>query len=520
MDLDALSPEKRALVARILKEQGERYNHFPASFAQARLWFIEQLNPGQATYNIPCALYLEGPLDIASLEWAFARIVERHDALRTSFTAIDGVPLQVVHPRAELHLEIEDRPTPVDRHDEVVVEAGTREGQRRFDLKKAPLIRAKVLRLSDNASALLVVLHHIIADGWSVSLLFRELAELYAAHRSGRAPNLPALSIQYKDFAVWQRRTLQGERLDAQLAYWRQRLSGIPEIAELPSDRPRRPRQQFAGRRKVTYLEPALATAVRALCKAEESTLFVVGLAAFNVLLTRYTGQPEAVVGTTMANRTRVEVEPLIGFFVNMAVLRTDCGDNPSFRDLLARVRTEALGIHAHQDLPFDILVNHLQPSRDLSRQPVFQVVFAVQNIPFGDMALAGLAARGVELDNGTAKWDLFVSLMDFGGRIRTTWEYDSDLFDDATIDRFAASYARILQGVCADPTQPILALPMASADERETVVDAWNRTAIDVPIHSVIAEVEAWAAAQPETLALVSADQRLTYRELDEGAR
>ncbi|MCP4663702.1 MAG: non-ribosomal peptide synthetase, partial [bacterium] len=348
---------------------------------QQRLWFLDQFTPASAAYNIPSPLRLSGAVNRARLEWTFNALVRRHEVLRTTFPAASGRPRQVIAPRLELALPLVDLRSPAqERREAEALRLAAEEALRPFDLRTGPLIRSTLLRLADEEHVLLVTMHHIVSDGWSMGIFFRELQALYAAARySVSAPGLPELPIQYADFAYWQRRWLSGEVLEAELAYWRAELAGAPPQLELPTDRPRPAVVSYRGRVREVALSAELAGALTALSRSRDATLYMTLLAAFKTLLTRYSGQQDIVVGSPIAGRNRREIEALVGFFVNTLVLRTDLAADPSFERLLARVRRVALDAYAHQDLPFEQLVDELQPQRDTSLHPLFQVMFVLQ---------------------------------------------------------------------------------------------------------------------------------------------
>ncbi|HYH79110.1 MAG TPA: amino acid adenylation domain-containing protein, partial [Longimicrobium sp.] len=351
----------------------ERTGALPLSFAQERLWFLDRLEPGSTTYNIPAAWRLGGALDAAALERALGEIVRRHEALRTVFAEVDGSPVQVIAPFGGFALPVEDLSGDSDREAALGRRAGE-EARRAFDLSAGPLFRAALLRLGDEDHVLLLSMHHIVTDGWSMGVLFRELSALYAAYREGGESPLADLAVQYADHAVWQREQLEGEVLDRQLSYWRERLAGAPELLELPADRPRPPVQTYRGASVPVQLSPELLERLQALGRSEGATLYMTLLGAFQVLLSKYSGSEDVVVGSPIAGRTRGEVEELIGLFLNTLVLRTDLSGDPSFRELLGRVREATLGAYEHQEVPFEKLVAELQPERSLSHSPLFQV--------------------------------------------------------------------------------------------------------------------------------------------------
>ncbi|RMF32232.1 MAG: non-ribosomal peptide synthetase, partial [Chloroflexi bacterium] len=381
-----------------------RDGDLPLSFAQQRLWFLDQLEPGSPFYNIPTAVRLTGPLDVAALEASLNEILRRHESLRTTFPTVDGRPRQQIAPELTLSLPVIDlRGLPEAEREAQALRLATEEAQRPFDLAQGPLIRALLLQLDDDDHIALLTMHHIVSDGWSMGILIQEIAVLYDAFSQGRPSPLPELPIQYADFAAWQRKWLQGEVLERQLAYWKEQLADLPPLLELPTDRPRPAVQSFRGRTHSFVLPETLSRAIQELGRREGATLFMTLLAAFQALLYRYTGQERFAVGTPIANRNRAEIEGLIGFFVNTLVLRADFADNPTFRQVLKRVRETALGAYAHQDLPFEMLVDALQPERDLSHTPLFQVMFVLQDTPMGSHRLSHLTLSPVEAETGIA---------------------------------------------------------------------------------------------------------------------
>ncbi|MCA1683762.1 MAG: condensation domain-containing protein, partial [Actinobacteria bacterium] len=398
------------------------------------------------------AVSLTGPLDVAALEAALNEVVRRHEALRTRFATVDGRPRQRVVPAPVLRLEAADLAAAGGEAEAQRVAA--EEAGRPFDLAQGPLVRARLLRLSPRHHVVVLVLHHIVADGWSLNLLFEELAVLYAAFAQGRPSPLAEPAIQYADFAAWQRQWLSGEVLQTQLRYWHQRLEDLPAL-ELPTDRPRPPLARGEGASERFTLPPALAQGVAALARQAGATPFMALLAGWAALLHRYGGQSEVVVGTPIAGRTRVEIEPLIGFFANTLVLRTDVGGNPTTRELLGRVREVCLGAYAHQDLPFERLVEELAPEREPSRNPLFQVMFSLE--PRRKWPeLPGLRLRPLPVPTATAKFDLTLALAEAPEGLRGVAEYSTDLFDPPTVARLVGHYRRLLEAMVADPDRPV----------------------------------------------------------------
>ncbi|WP_437931241.1 amino acid adenylation domain-containing protein [Sorangium sp. So ce291] len=495
---------------------------FPASFAQQRLWFLEQLEPGSAAYHIAQATRIRGPLDQGALRRAVAAVVARHESLRTTFASRQGRPVQLVALEADADVPLVDLGAlpPGERHAAFrrELEAAAR---RPFDLARGPLLRLALLRQTPVDHALLVTVHHLVADAWSMGVLVREIAALYGAARAG-APlegHLPELPIQYADFVAWQNDLLAGPAFEDQLGYWRRALDGAPEALELAADRPRPARQASRGGQASLDLGPELTRSIKALSQREGVTPFMTLLAAFQVLLARRGGQDDIVVGTPIANRTRVETEGLIGLFANTLALRTRLGGDPTFRDLLGRVREACLGAYAHQDLPFEKLVEALQPTRDLSRSPLFQVLFVLQSAPAPALELAGLVFEPIETSGGTAKLDLSLSLAERGRGLFAALEYSADLFDAATAERMLGHYRALLQAATADPGQRVGALPLLAPEEREALVSAWNDTAAPVEERCVHELFEAQVERAPERTALIFEDERLTYGDLDRRA-
>ncbi|HEX3253018.1 MAG TPA: amino acid adenylation domain-containing protein, partial [Pyrinomonadaceae bacterium] len=401
MDQEVLAPSLRAV-----KRDGD----LPLSFAQQRLWFIDQLEPGQSTYNIPAAVRLTGELDVVALERALSEVVRRHEALRTTFPTVDGLPVQRIAEASSLQLPLVDLSGMVAPETEVE-RIASEEAQLPFDLSVGPLLRAQLLRVSAEEHVVLVTVHHIVSDGWSMSLLVREVSRLYEAYRSGQESPLAELPIQYADYATWQREWLSGEVLEKELSYWREQLAGAPPVLELPADHVRPPVQTFRGARQSFVIDASVAEGVKALSRREGATLFMTLLAAFETLLYRYSGQTSVVVGTPIAGRTQVEVEELIGFFVNTLVLRTEVSGGLSFVELLRQVKEVALGAYAHQEVPFEKLVEELEPERSLSHTPLFQVMFVMQNEDPVGVSMSGLELSGVQTERVTAKFDLTLQL-------------------------------------------------------------------------------------------------------------
>jgi amino acid adenylation domain-containing protein len=503
-----------------------RKGPLPLSFAQQRLWFLDQLQPGSPLYSIPGAFSVRGVLDVGALEQSLGALVQRHEPLHTTFATHDEQPVQIIDPTLPLALPVIDLSQIADdRLREAEVERLAREESRRpFHLQYGPLVRATLLRLNAGEHVLLLTLHHIVADGWSAEIFFNELDAYYIARRTGTAVQLPDLPIQYADYAAWQQEWLQGEVLEQQLAFWREQLSGAPPLLELPLDHPRPAVQTFYGARYPFGLPPTLAAQLKALSQQEGVTLFMTLLAALPTLLSRYSGQTDIVIGTPIAGRAHIEVEQLIGFFVNTLVLRTDLSGNPRFREVLVRVREMALAAYTHQDLPFEKLVGELQPDRNLSQSPLFQVLFVLQNVSSDGASIHlpghGLNLEQLEVSSGTAKFDLSFELIETPAGIEGYIEYNTDLFETATIQRIVGHYTTMLQNIVTDPDQQIATLPLLTPAERRQILEEWNDTSKSHPqnqcLHSLF---EAQAAQTPDRVAVVSEDHQMTYQELNERA-
>ncbi len=533
-----LSPEKRALLEQQLAEKraaGEkeqplspirscaRNQTLPLSFSQERLWFLDQLEPGSAAYNISVAFRLAGPLNAPALEQSLNEIVQRHETLRTTFAVKDGQPAQVIAPALKLALAVNDLGCLSEMEREAQVrELVTKEAQSSFDLAQGPLLRAVLLRLNSQEHILLLVMHHIISDGWSMGVFNRELAALYTALLTGQPPRLAELAIQYADYARWQRAWLQEKSLERQLTYWQKQLGQSPPSLELPTDRPRPAVQTFRGATHSFMLPAGLTQSLQSQSRQEGVTLFMTLLAAIKVMLYRYTGQENIVVGTPVANRNRPEVEDLIGFFVNTLALRTEVAGNLTFQELVGQVRETTLDAFAHQDLPFEKLVEALQPERDMSRNPLFQVMFALQNTPTEPLRLPGLSVTAVEIESKAAQFDLTFSIEETDQGLYGLIEYNTDLFDANTIERTAKHYKVLLEGIVAKEglEQQLGQLPLLTAAERHQLLVAWNNTATEYPRDKCIHELfEAQAKQTPDAVAVIFENQHVTYQELNRRA-
>ncbi len=494
-------------------------DHLTLSFSQQRLWLLAELEPDSAAYNVTAAIRLTGPLNVDALEQSLNEIIKRHAVLRTNFTAIDGQPVPIVSPAISFTLERSDlRALPEDEREMAVDRFASESGARPFNLSRGALLRAALLQLREQEHAVVLALHHIIFDAWSMGVLVSELSALYEAFRSGAPSPLPELSVQYTDFAFWQREWLQGEVLEKQLSYWRQQLDGAPAMLKLPLARPRPAKQSDRGASHSILLPKSLSEALQSLAREERVTLFMILLAAFDTLLYRYTGEADVVVGSNVAGRNSAQVEPLIGFFVNTFVLRTDLSGDPGFGDLLARVRKTALDAYAHQDVPFELLVSVLQPERSLSRTPLFQVMFTLQSARRPELTLADLIVTPIEIQRSVAKFDLEVNMGQTAEGITAYFEYNTDLFDASNIECLARHFQTLLESIVADPRQPLSTLALLSGPERQRILYDWNNTKDEVPVENCFPQLfEARVAQRPNAIAVVCDGQQLTYSELNQ---
>jgi uncharacterized protein YbdZ (MbtH family) len=460
-----MPPEKRALLESRLKHKSvaglansssipRRHDSvaWPMSFAQQRLWFLDQLEPESSFYNMAQSIRLEGSLNVEDLKKSLCTIVERHEVLRTNFIDVAGVPSQHIAPAKAIPVsEIDLTESPERERSEMLQRLLQEESGRQFNLSRDLMLRATLVRLAASDHILLLVTHHIASDGWSSAILWQELAALYGAFSRGESDPLPELPIQYADFAVWQRQWLQGDILERQLSYWKKQLSGF-EVLNLPTDRPRPAIQTHRGSQQSIDLSKELTQNLMGLCRSERATLFMTLLAAFQVLLYRYSGQEDILVGSPIAGRTCPEIEGLIGFFVNTLVLRNDLSGDPTFRELLSRVRESAIEAYEHQDIPFEKLVEEIRPERDLSRSPITQVLFALQNVPRQGRDLPGLTTRRVDIKSESALFELSLYTWEEKEVLRARLHYNTDLFDADSITRMLEHYKVLLQGIVRNP--------------------------------------------------------------------
>ncbi|MCL6589239.1 MAG: amino acid adenylation domain-containing protein [Firmicutes bacterium] len=487
----------------------------PLSFAQERLWFLQQFDPESPAYNIPLAIRLQGTIRVPVLERRLNQIVRRHESLRTTFRAVGGRPVQIVAPPEDFTLPVITPPVGE------IQELPLREAARRpFDMEHGPLFRVALFQLGETEAVLLMTIHHLVADGWSVGIILKELIALFEAECDGKPSPLPDLPVSYLDFAIWQRDRIQGEFLERELSYWRQQLAGAPPVLDLPLDHPR-PKVQSSQGTFAEFTVPApVLKSLKALAGQQNATLFMLLLALFKTQLYRYTAQEDLLVGTPVAGRNQVETEGLIGLFVNTLVLRTDFSGAPSFIELLERVRRVALDAYAHQELPFEKLVEELRPERNLSYTPLFQVMFVFQNAPLPAVDLPGIKVTPLTIDCGFAQFDLSMTLWEEDEGLKGTLEYNTDLFEAATIERMIGHYRMLLEAAVADPRQKITQAPLLTPAERRQILEEWNGPHKPYPRERGVHQLfEDQAAKTPEAVAVIFEERRLTYRELNQRA-
>lgn len=529
----ALSPEQRALFELRLKQKELSIKKITSiskrkssdvlllSLVQERLWFLYQLQPDIPLFNDSILIHVTGKLDSIALEKSFNEIIKRHEILRTTFKIVDTQPIQIIAPTLTLKLlilDLQDLSKP--EQEELVKQIISEQSSKTFDLTQELLLRCKLIRLKQQEHIILLTMHHIICDGLSRQIFYRELGTLYQAFCDGTAPALPELPIQYADFALWQRQSLDDQTYKSQLVYWQQKLENLPPVLTLPTDNPRPAVQSLRGARQTLILPQSLTEALKSLSQKEGVTLFMVLLAAFKTLLYRYTGQTDLVVGTPIANRNQIETENLLGCFINTLVLRTDLSNNPSFRELLARVRETTLAAYAHQDLPFEQLVKELQPERTLSHNPLFQTMFVFQDAPLQALELPGLKLTPSIVDSGFAEFDLTLFLEDTKQGLMGALEYNTDLFGADTINRMIGHWQTLLAGIVSHPDEKISQLPLLTKFEENQLLVDWNQTTTDYAKDQCIHQLfEAQVERTPNAVAVVFADQQLTYRELNEKA-
>ncbi|HET8844323.1 MAG TPA: amino acid adenylation domain-containing protein, partial [Ktedonobacteraceae bacterium] len=501
-------------------QPGARPTPLPLSFAQQRLWFLDQLEPASPRYNITGAVRLQGQLNEQAFSASIQALLQRHESLRTSFGSQQGVPCQVIAPTLQLSLPLVDLTgLAPEQHDRLVHELARQEALQPFVLQVGPLLRGWLLRTSPEHHVLVLSLHHIITDGWSMQVLISEVTRLYSHLLHQPSAPLPPLPLHYADYALWQRAWLQGERLEQLLAYWRTHLQGAPSLLSLPTDHPRPQMQSFHGASCQLRLSKSLVASFKALCSQQEVTLFMGLLAAFQILLARYSGQDDLLIGIPIANRSQAELDGVIGFFANTLVLRTDMGGNPDFRTLVRRVRQVCLQAYAHQDAPFDLVVEALQPERDLGRNPLFQVMFALQPGQQESLELEGLTWSALSLPGQQAHCDLALYLDEEGEEIGGVLEYSTDLFERERIQRMIEQWQILVEGIVAAPASPLSALPLLPPHERQQLVEL-NKNHTNYPADRSIAQVfEAQVERHPQTGALLFGNIQLNYEQLNQRA-
>ena len=503
-----------------IRSRATRGEPAPLSFAQERLWFLEQLEAESTAYNICRASRLLGNVSSPLLEASLNEIISRHETLRTAFRVIDGKPVQVVRPAEGVSIDFVDLCSVQESERDANIQREIQaEALRPFDLESGLLLRCALLRVGEQEHILVLTTHHSAADAWSMGTLTRELWTLYDAFSNGRPCPLEPLPVQYSDYAVWQREWLQGDVFESQLGYWKERLKDL-SVLNLPTDRPRKPRQSFHGARLAIELPKELTSSVNEMSHRFAVTPFMILLAAFHVLFYRYTGQEDVVIGSPIANRRRPEVEGLIGFLVNTLVLRADLSGKPSFTELLFHVRDVCVGANANQDLPFEKLVQELQPERDPSRNPLFQVMFVLQNATRPFIGIPGLRIEPVEVSTSRSPFDLSLFLRERDGKYVGHIEYSTDLFDHDRIERMTGHFRTLLEAIVKEPDQPIAGMPILTEAERHRILVEWNDTAADYPKDKCIHRLfEQQVERTPETIAVEFEHQQITYRELDRRA-
>ncbi|HKP86187.1 MAG TPA: condensation domain-containing protein, partial [Blastocatellia bacterium] len=501
-------------------ERAPRDKALALSFAQQRLWFFDRLQPGSPLYNVPSALLVKGDLNVTALRQSLNEIVKRHEALRTTFAANGGEPVQTIAQDVYVPLPVVDLTSLREgERDSEAKRLTLEEGQQPFDISRGPLMRAKLLRTNDDTHVLLLTVHHIVFDGWSGRVFVTELGELYNSLSAGEAASLPALGIQYSDFAHWQREWMRGEVLASQLSYWTEQLESLSRL-DVPTDFPGREAESFKGARQTFLVAKELAGSLNELSRRKGVTLFMLLLAAFDALLHRYSRQEDIVVGTPIANRNRTEIEGLIGMFVNTLAIRVNLGGNPTFNELLGRVREAALGAYAHQDLPFEKLVEELHLERDARRNPVFQVMFVLHNTPMPPLQLTGLTLSPLDVETGTAKFSLTLSMMESEEGLIGSLEYNTDLFKASTIEHMVCGFETLLESIVSGPDRRVDSLPMLTESESRQLLVEWNQTGREYPREQCINQIfEQQVEHAPDAIAVMFADQRLTYREINERA-
>jgi amino acid adenylation domain-containing protein len=488
------------------------------SLQQERLWFLEQFEGNNAAYNIAGGLRLRGRLNRHAVEASWREMIRRHEVLRSSFVNSDGNPRVVIHDAVDWNMEVRSlRDLPAGEREDALLKLAWSEAMRPFDLAKAPLVRVCLVEMDEQDHALISCVHHIAADGWSLGIIIGEFEKLYPAFCDGLASPLPELPLQYVDYAKWHRDYLESPAAQPHLEHWKQQLRAPLSSTDLPFDRPRPPVMSFRGKRVLVDLPAQVLSAAQKFCAAENVTLFTVLLAAFDVLLFRYTGEPDVIVGTAGAGRTRPELESLIGLFINNLPLRADLSGDPTVRELLQRVRETTLSAFSHQDISFNHLIDAAQGAREVNRPPLFRVMFILQNFAPRDLQLKDLTVELLEFESGTSRFDLTVEVREKGQELRFSWEYNTDLFDDSTMARMQEHYRSLLEGMLNDPEKNISQLSMMTAAEQSELAESANASRAEYPsdlcVHDLFRQQ---VAPRPDALAVIFGAQRLTYQDLD----
>jgi NRPS condensation-like uncharacterized protein len=523
----SLPLEQRRQILEKMTETGQSFKLLPIvptrneskylflSYAQQRQWFLWQLEPQSAAYNMPTALRFKGELNIDALGSSFEALIARHETLRTTFRQEGEQAIQVIHPVDEFELSLQALDDPDEQKIRVTVEE---EVARPFDLEHGPLLRVKLLQLAENDHVLILTLHHIVSDGWSMPIMVDELVQLYEGYSQGREVDLPELPIQYADYAIWQRQWMEAGEKERQLAYWKAQLGEEQTVLELPTDWPRPVNQSQEGANLSIELDDELAQSLKQLAQQQGVTLFMLLLASFQTLLHRYSGQDDIRVGVPTANRNRVETERLIGFFINTQVLKAEFDLDTTFSDLLKHIQQTVLGAQAHQDLPFEQLVETLHPERNLSHSPLFQVMYNHQTQVKGESRrLSGLTVQWLPWEKQTAQFDLTLDTFEYEQGIGASLIYATALFDKPTIERLAQHWINLLQGIVRTPTQRIAELTLLSEEEQQQIIYDWNRTEVSYPSDQCVHQlIEARAEKIPDAVAVVFGDQELAYQELN----
>jgi amino acid adenylation domain-containing protein len=493
---------------------------YPASFAQQRLWFLDQLDPETAAYNLPRAFRITGPLNTEILTQAFQMVVERHSCLRTVFDSVEGEARQIVLSEFEVKIPVVDLTgIPLQERESEALRIASEEGKKPFDLSEGPLLRPLLVRLNPEKHFLVLVIHHIVTDGWSIALLFREVTKIYAALVKNETPELPALTLQYAEYAQWQREYMSGDLLKSEIEHWKHKLAGAQTLLDLPTDHGRPSNHSWHGATEEISLDSSILAKLKALAQAESSTLFMLTMAAFQALLWRYTNQESILIGTPIAGRSEIEIENMIGLFVNTLVFRADFTHSLSFRELVQQTRSFALEAYNHQDVPFEKLVEELIPQRSLETHPLFQVMFTFQNIPKQVFEIPGLKIKEMAFEAGIAKFDLSVEVWE-NSEFHCQFEYNTDLFEQSTIRRMLAHFEKLLSAVVENPDLAVARIPIMSSEERQKVLVDWNRTGADYPRDLLLHRAfEHQVLASPDATALLFAGKTWSYRQINDQA-